>query len=93
MPLTVGIFYFGKKGMGLNCNIFFKKNKDVLVNSVYLIAMFRWDSDMITRLNVADVALKEYKKDGLSVSMLAVVMGVWYQKPWLSFAKRMVASW
>ena len=55
--------------------------------------MFRCDQDMITRLNAADVTLKEYKKNGLNVSMLAIVVGVWYQKPWSSFAKRMDASW
>ena len=50
------------------------------------------DQDMITRLNIA-VVLKEYKKDGSSLSMLAVIMGIWYQKPWLSFEKRTAASW
>ena len=68
--LAVGIFYFGKKGMNLHCDILFKKNKDVLVKSVYLTAMYRCDQVMITALNIADAVLKEYKQDGSSVSML-----------------------
>ena len=76
--LAVEIFYLEKKGMSLHCHIFFKKNKDVLVKLVYLTAINKWDQDMITitRLNIADVVSKEYKKDGSSVSMLAVIMGV-----------------
>ena len=64
--------------MSLHCHILFKKNKDVLVKLVYLTAVNKWDQDMITitRLNIADVVSKEYKKDGSSVSMLAVIMGV-----------------
>ena len=38
--------------------------------------MYRCDQDMIARLNIADVVLKEYKKNESSVSMLAVIMGV-----------------
>ena len=76
MSSAVGIFYFGRKGMSLFCDIFFKKNKDVLVKSVYLAAMYRCNQDMITRLNIADVVLKEYKKGWLSVSMPAIIMGV-----------------
>ena len=74
--LAVGTFYFGKKGMSLHENMFFKKNKDVLVKSAYLTAMYRCDQDMITRLIIPDVVLNEYKKDGSNVSMLAVIMGV-----------------
>ena len=74
--LAVGIFYFGKKGMSLHENMFFKKNKDVLVKSAYLTAMYRCNQDMITRLIIPDVVLNEYKKDGSNVSMLAVIMGV-----------------
>ena len=69
--LAVGMFYFGKKGTRLHCDILFKKNKDALVKSVYLTAMYRCDRVMITTLNIADAVLKEYKKDGSSVSMLA----------------------
>ena len=73
---AVGIFCFGKKGMSLHCDIFFKKNNDVLVNSVYFTTMYRCDQDMITRLNIADVVLKAYKKEGSSVSMLAIIMRI-----------------
>ena len=73
----MGIFYFGKKGMSLNCDIFFRKNKDVFVKPVYFIAIYRYDQVMITRLNIADVALKECKKDGSCISLLAVTIGVW----------------
>ena len=38
--------------------------------------MYRCDQDMIARLNIDGVVLKQYKKDELSVSMLAVIMGV-----------------
>ena len=68
--LAVGIFYFGKKGIGLHFDIFFKKNKNVLVKSVYLTAC---DQDLITRLNIADFVLKDVS----GVSMLAVIMGVY----------------
>ena len=57
---SVNIF-FGKKGMSLNCEIFFKKNEDVLVKSVYVTTIYRCDQDMIARLNIADIVLKEYK--------------------------------
>ena len=59
---AVGIFYFGKKGISLHCDIFFKKNKGVLVKSVYLTAMYRIDQDMFARLNIANVVSKEYDK-------------------------------
>ena len=72
----MGIFYFGKKGMSLNCDIFFKKNKDVFVKPVYFTAIYRCDQVMITRLNIADVVLKECKKDGSCISLLAVTIGV-----------------
>ena len=62
--------------MSLHCDIFFKKNKVLFVKSVYLTAVYRCDQDMITRLNIADVGLKEYKNDGSSVLMLVVIMGV-----------------
>ena len=55
------IFYFGKEIMNLHCDIFFKKKKDLLVKSVYITAMYRCDQDMIARLNIADVLLKDYK--------------------------------
>ena len=54
--------------MSLHCDIFFKKNKYVLVKLVYLSAMYRFDQGIVTRLNIADVVLKEYKKDESSVS-------------------------
>lgn len=47
--------------MNLHCDIFFKKKKDLLVKSVYITAMYRCDQDMIARLNIADVLLKQYK--------------------------------
>ena len=47
--------------MNLHCDIFFKKKKDLLVKSVYITAMYRCDKDMIARLNIADVLLKQYK--------------------------------
>ena len=59
--------------MSLHCDIFFKKNKDVLVKPVYLTAIYRCDQDMMARLNIADVVLKEHEKDESSVSLLAVV--------------------
>ena len=71
----MGISYFRKKGMSINCNIYLKKNKGVLVKAVYLPAMYRCDQDMITRLNIA-VVLKEYEKDESSVSILAVIIKI-----------------
>ena len=62
--------------MSLHCDIFFKENKDVLVKSVYLTAMYRCEQGMITRPNIVNVVSKEFKKDGSSVSMLDVFMGV-----------------
>ena len=64
--------YFGKKGMSLHIDIFFKKDKGVLVKSVYLTAVYRCDQDMKATLNIADVVLKEYKKDEPNVSALYV---------------------
>ena len=51
------------------------------------------DQYMVARLNISDILLKEYMKYESSVLMLAVTMRVWYQKPSLSFAMWMVASW
>ena len=68
MSSAMVMFYFEKKGMSLNCDIFFKKNKYVVVKLVYLSAMYRFDQGIVTRLNIADVVLKEYKKDESSVS-------------------------
>lgn len=51
--------YFGKKGLSLHCDIFVKKNKDMLVKSVYHTAVYRCHQDMIATLNIADVVLKE----------------------------------
>ena len=79
--ISSGNILFWKEGMSLHHYTFFKKNKDVLVKSVYFTAIYRCDQDMIARLNIADVVLKEYKKDESSVSMLAVIMRVSYQKP------------
>lgn len=56
----VGILYFGKKEMSLHCDIFVKKNKNVLVKSVYLTTMYRCDQDMIATLRIADMVLKEH---------------------------------
>ena len=47
--------------MNLHCDIFFKKNKNVLVKSVHFTAKYRCDQDMITRLNIT-VALKSIRK-------------------------------
>ena len=53
--------------MSLHCDIFFKKNKDVLVKSVYLTAMYRSDKDVIAAPKTAYVILKEYKKDHIYI--------------------------
>ena len=55
---VVGIFYIGKNGMSLHCDLFLKKNKDVLGKSVYLTAMYSCDQDMVTKLNINAVVLK-----------------------------------
>ena len=47
-----------------------------LVKSVYLTVKYRCDQDLIARLNIAYVALKEYSKDESSVSMLVAVTEV-----------------
>ena len=49
--------------------------------------MYRCDQDIITRLNIAYVVLKEYKKDGSSVSMLAVIMGSLITEVMVKFCK------
>ena len=64
--------FFGKKGISLHCDIFFKKNKDVFVKSVYLTAVYRCDQDMAATLNIADVVLKKFKKDEPHVSTLYI---------------------
>lgn len=46
--------------MSLHCDIFVKKNKNVLVKSVYLTTMYRYDQDMIATLRIADMVLKEH---------------------------------
>ena len=45
--------------MSLHCDIFVKKNKNVLVKSVYLTTMYRRDH-MIATLRIADMVLKEH---------------------------------
>ena len=44
--------------MSLHCDLFLKKNNDVLGKSVYLTAMYSCDQDMITKLNINVVVLK-----------------------------------
>ena len=55
------IFYLGKKRMSLHCDIFFMKNKDVLVKNifVYLTAVYKCDQDILATLNVVGVILKK----------------------------------
>ena len=62
--------------MSPHCDIFFKKNNDVLVKSVYFTTVYRCDQDTITRLNIVHVVLKAYKKEGSSISMLAIIMRI-----------------
>ena len=47
--------------MSLHCDIFFMKNKDVLVKNifVYLTAVYKCDQDILATLNVAGVILKK----------------------------------
>ena len=61
-----GNIVFWKEGNEPTLWYIFKKNKDVLVTSVYLTAMYRCDQPMITRLNIANVGVR----------LLAVIMRV-----------------
>lgn len=72
--------------MNLHCDIFFKKKKDLLVKSVYITAMYRCDKDMIARLNIADVLLKQYKQgeSGVSLKLNTISHCGVLQRKWLA---------
>ena len=66
--------YFGKKGMSVHVDVFFKKNEQgQLTKLVYFTVIFRCDQDMLSTLTVAQAVLQQYKIDNPKVRKLLIV--------------------
>ena len=55
--------YFGKKGMTLHIDVFFYKLHDSVQKEVYMTAATHCDHGMSETLGLADLVLKEFKKE------------------------------
>lgn len=64
--------YFGKKGMSLHVDVFFKKEGGQLKKRVYFTALQRCDQGADDVLCLADEILAEYKKDESSIKSFDV---------------------
>ena len=59
--------YFGKKGMTLHIDVFFYKLNGSIKKKVYMTAATRCDQGMSEMLGIADLVLREFKKEYLHV--------------------------
>ena len=55
--------YFGKKGMSLHIDVFFRQNDDRLLKYVYMTCLFRCKQSMVDVLNIGDNVLRRFKID------------------------------
>ena len=62
--------YFGKKGMSLHIDVFFRKDGDDLIKQVYLTCLFACKQTATDVLNIGDNVLKSFKSDTPTVSQL-----------------------
>lgn len=57
------IDYFGKRGMTVSVEVFISKTSDTYLKLVYLVSLDRCEQDALEMLCIADVVLKQFKKD------------------------------
>lgn len=57
------MFYFGKRGISVEVNVFIMKIGDVFHKKVYLVALEKTDQGMLDTLSIAKVVLDEFKLD------------------------------
>ena len=55
--------YFGKKGMSLHIDVFFRQDHDNLLKYVYMTCLYRCKQSMVDVLNIADNVLNTFRID------------------------------
>ena len=62
--------YFGKKGMSLHIDVFFRKENDDLLKYVYFSCIFRSPQTMLDVLNIGDSVLQQFRSDCPNITRL-----------------------